>query len=80
MQEEQPHCELGAILTEEEMQRARGFLRQQGLYLPDDQILAHIARPSDQRQCPFRYGFEGGVIFCVNQCHLERAAREKTDA
>jgi hypothetical protein len=75
MEDEQPHCELGPLLTEQEMERARAFLRQQGLFLPDDQILAHIRVPSDQRQCPFRYGFEGGVIFCANQCHLENVAR-----
>jgi hypothetical protein len=71
---EHPHCRLGALLTEEEMDRVRVFLRQQGVFLPDNQAVARILEASDRRHCPFRYGFEGASAFCVNLRHLQDLA------
>ena len=79
MADEQSHCFLDRLLAEEELDRVRSFLRQQNIYLPDDVLLAHIEKPSREKQCPFRYGFAGGAAYCANKCHLEELAKARTD-
>jgi hypothetical protein len=67
------HCRLHRPLTEEEKDRLRWFLRQQGIHLPDADLVAHIEQRGHKDDCPFRYGFAPLTEYCVNECHLATA-------
>lgn len=66
------HCYLDRVLTPEEAERVRGFLRQQGIYLSEDEVIAHIGKEGPNDQCPYQYGFGDWTKYCANQCQLEK--------
>ena len=73
---EPAHCYLDRVLSQEEIERARSFLRQQGIYLPDEQKIAHIGKEGAREDCPYRYGVGEWTKYCANQCHLVEVLSE----
>lgn len=64
------HCYIQRILTPEERDRVREFLRQQGIHLPEAQLIGVIGEPGDRKDCPFRFGVGEWTQYCSNVCHL----------
>jgi hypothetical protein len=64
------HCYLRRVLTEEEVDRVRTLLRQQGIHLPDANRIGLIEKDGSRRDCPFRYSVGSLIQVCTNGCHL----------